>query len=307
MGFSITEKLNKDSIEVFVYHPETYEYVDRLYLTKEEYENIKDKEPATVKQPLSIPYDSYRKVFNNVFNKEKDNWELLEDYRNFFYNNKFIRVERNYSGYLTEDTFRGYYLPLEGDTNDSPRRFNSTFGPLPKGAVVGNLPTLETMIDKLKEKNEIKYISMVASLLEDDQLKKDCEYNEYIDNVIMGKVHKNLNMYGNTEHYTVCEDNKSGNKIRIQKAINEIKLNILTRAKLGDESALEVVDNFYDRNDNDIYKVLTKIDKLTMCYEYYKCWLKIKKENNSNYKEVYQEYINIESPDYEKIKIELGI
>lgn len=126
------------------YHPKTHEYLGTLSddAIQVLYEAIKFQDKQEIFKRFNVtdkkvPETEFRK--NAVFNVEKDMWEILDDFREYEYN----------ANGKERTGFAGYYLPQEGDTPNSPPRFNKTFGPLPEGAVDKTLEERGTLVIKI--------------------------------------------------------------------------------------------------------------------------------------------------------------
>lgn len=281
--FGLVEKRDDEKIKVYVYHPETHEYINSTWLTEQEYEKEVSLGASVTTAEPKYSFDMHSRNQACVFNTEKNKWEIKPDYRGFTYNTKGEKVHR-------DPAKVGYYLPLEGDEPGSPRRFNETFGPLPEGAVTEPLPKRDNIIQMLKSINGYKYTDMIAKLISSD-----------LDNEIPTYIVSNPD----TGNYEVFDYGTQ--RLTVAKSIIvNTTINAITRAALGDESAKKIVQLIDGDN------LCEKIDQLSMCYHYYNSWL----DSDPPYKDLYQDYKKINYidghhisvvPDYEKLKIELTI
>lgn len=238
----------------YTYHPETFELLRVLQRKPKTTEN------TTQISPYSDGYLSYSYLHSNyvyVFNPEKQEWKKCNEYREYRYDEK---------GKLVRTCFKGYRLPLEGDSSDTPVRYNKNIEPLPDGAVIGDLPELLPMIKELKVKFRQEYDKKILQLLE-------------MENFELIFYHRERSVkYGEQ----IWEIPTISFSIEIA-----IKLNLLTRAATGSLSALDVIEKEYGENAPTM--VLVELDKARIEYLYNIQWLAVKEKENS-YKDIFSVY-----------------
>ena len=157
------------TVTVYRYHPETHEYCGSF--TAYRYGNdvvCDDISNLTLMEPkcnLSINFWNNEKKYGilkkdirytEVFDLQKNVWTYEEDHRHFIY--KYDEETHIYIKYLLKDVYstfnyiHTYKLPLEGDTPESPGRIMEELGPLPDGAIIGKLPSIDLIKKLLFEK-----------------------------------------------------------------------------------------------------------------------------------------------------------
>lgn len=294
---------SREVVKVYVYHPETHEHIRAIDMCKDEYEyQLSNGACITDKEPLAIDYGNQCKT--SVFNKEKDCWELLDDYRSFKYNSEGEKIERKST---VHDRYRGYYLPLEGDEPDSPRRFNDTFGPLPEGAITKELPSRRGMVEALMETNLETYINRIRKHLK--MTKNSNILVEHHAEAVSVSPQPDGTYFGVVTYDTI-------RNYLIEKFILDRKLDTLSRAHRSEvalKAASLMLDVPYEDALDAVNSILDEADILLAVYSYYNNYIS---GESLPYKTLYVEYYNYhydngdkkynKEVDYDRLKVELG-